>query len=87
MASPIINFLSISGRSVSAQYENLPDGSQVVFVDSTSGKTMATPVLPAAGSGPLAVALPAEFRSGAYYLQAQDQAGAYLARSVVFYVT
>ena len=86
MASPIINFVSISGRSVSAQYENLPEGSQVVVVNSTSGKALAEPVIPATGSGSLAIELPAEVRSGAYYLQAQNSAGAYLARSVVFYV-
>ena len=85
MASPIINFQSISGHQVAAQYENLPAGSQVVFVDETSGKAMPSPVTPASGSGPLSITFTGP--SGAYYLQAQDQAGGYLARSVVFYVS
>lgn len=87
MASPIINFVSISGYSISAQYQNLPAGSQVVLVDKTSGKTMPSPVTSASGSGPLSIQLPDKFPGGAYYLQAQDQAGASLAKSVEFYVS
>jgi len=90
MASPIINFVSISGYSISAQYENLPAGSQVVLVDKTSGKTMPSLVTSASGSGPLSIQLPDKppnkFPGGAYFLQAQDQAGASLAKSVEFYV-
>jgi hypothetical protein len=85
MASPIINFQSVTGQQVAAQYENLPQGSQVVFVNETTGKALPSPVTPASGSGTLALTFSAG--PGAYYLQAQDQAGAYLARSVVFYVT
>ena len=86
MASPIINFVSISGYSISAEHKNLPPGSQVVLVDKTSGKTMPSPVTSASGSGPLSIQLPNKFPGGAYFLQAQDQAGASLAKSVEFYV-
>jgi hypothetical protein len=90
MASPIINFQSISGFSISAQRENLPAGANVVLVDKTSGKTMPSPITPAAGSGPLTIQLPDKgpnkFPSGAYMLQAQDKAGALLAQSVEFFV-
>jgi hypothetical protein len=84
MASPIIIFQSITGQQVAAQYENLPAGSHVVFVNETTGKALPSPVTAASGTGTLALTFSGG--SGAYYLQAQDQAGAYLARSVVFYV-
>ena len=84
MASPIINFQGITGQQVAAQYENLPQGSQVVFVNETSGKALPSPVTAASGSGTLSITFSGG--SGAYHLQAQDQTGAYLARSVVFYV-
>ena len=50
MASPIINFQGISGQQVAAQYENLPQGSQVVFVNETSGKALPSPVTAAVSS-------------------------------------
>ncbi|HXN66024.1 MAG TPA: hypothetical protein VN926_00035 [Bradyrhizobium sp.] len=91
MASPIINFQSISGFSISAQYENLPAGSRVVLVDKTSGKAMPSPITPASGSGPLSIQLPNsgpnKFPLGAYVLQAQDKAGVFLAQSVEFFVS
>jgi hypothetical protein len=87
MASPIINFVSISGLDISAAYQNLPDGTQVVLVNKTSGLTMPNPVTSASGSGPLAIQLPAGFPLGAYYLKAQDGAGSWLAQSVEFYVS
>ena len=87
MASPIINFVSISGLDISGACQNLPDGAQVVLVNKTSGVTMPSPVTPASGSGPLAIELPAGFPPGAYYLKAQDSAGSWLAQSVEFYVS
>jgi hypothetical protein len=56
-----------------------------VFVNETSGQALPSPVTAASGSGTLAITFSGG--QGAYYLRAQDQAGAYLARSVVFYVT
>jgi hypothetical protein len=85
MASPIINFVSISGLDISAAYQNLPDGARVVLVNETSGATMPSPVTPARGSSPLAIELPAGFPLGAYYLKAEDSAGSWLAQSVEFY--
>ena len=84
MASPIIIFQSIKGQQVVAQYENLPQGSHVVFVNETTGKALPSPVTAASGTGTLTVTFSGG--SGAYHLQAQDQAGAYLARSVEFYM-
>ena len=84
MTSPIINFQSITGQQVATQFENLPEGSQVVFVNEITGKAMPSPVTAASGRGTLTLTFSGG--SGAYYLRAQDQAGAYLARSVVFYV-
>jgi hypothetical protein len=87
MAHPIINFASISGKRVFAVHQDLPDRSQVVLVDKTSGKTMADPVTGASGSGNLTIELPLRFPAGAYYLKALDQAGKRLAQSVDFYVS
>jgi hypothetical protein len=86
MASPIINFVSISARKISADYINLPAGSQVVLVDKTSGTTMAAPVTKAEGSGSLSITLSDAFPSGDFYLLAQDRSGGGLAQSVEFYV-
>jgi hypothetical protein len=87
MATPIVNFVRISGRDISAACQDLPDATQVVLVNKTSGATMPNPVTPASGSGPLAIQLPAGFPPGAYYLKAQDSAGSLLAQSVEFYVS
>jgi hypothetical protein len=87
MASPVLNFVSISGLDLSGAYENLPDGAQVVLVNKTSGLTMPSPVTPASGSGPLAIKLPDGFPLGDYFLKAQDSAGSWLAQSVEFYVS
>lgn len=87
MASPIVSFAGISGLDISAAYQNLPDGAQVVVVNKTSGVAMPDPVTPASGSGALAIQLPAGFPPGDYYLKAQDSAGSWLAQSVEFYVS
>jgi hypothetical protein len=87
MVAPIIKFVSIVGRTVSAIYLFLPIGSQVVLVDNTSGKSVADPNTKAEGScGSLSIELPEVFLAGAYYLIAVDNAGARLAESVQFYV-
>ena len=86
MASPILNFQSISGRTVTADYENLPTDTQVVFVDKTSGITVPLPITPASGSGTLNIQLQPGFPPGAYVLQAQDLSGGFLAQSVQFFV-
>ena len=65
MAAPIINFQSISGQQVAAQYQNLPAGSKVVFVNKTSGQVMPSPVTPASGSGTLSMTFSGG--SGTYY--------------------
>jgi hypothetical protein len=87
MVAPIIKFVSIIGRTVSAIYLFLPIGSQVVLVDNTSGKSIADPNAKAEGSsGWLSIELPEVFLAGAYHLVAVDNPGARLAESVQFYV-
>jgi hypothetical protein len=66
MVSPIIKFVSIVGRTVSAIYLFLPIGSQVVLVDSISGNSVADPNTKAEGSsGWLSIELPEVFLAGA----------------------
>ena len=86
MSNPILNFVSIVGKQVSAMSVNFPDGARVVVVDKTSGETLSTPVTEASGSGPVAIALPGDFPLGDYYLKGLDKDGGYLAQSVEFYV-
>jgi hypothetical protein len=81
-ADPVINFTSLSGGAVSAEYANLPPGSQIVFVNQTSGQKY--PGIGAAGGGTVTIKVPAAAPAGAYYLEATDKSGAYLAQSVVF---
>ena len=50
MIAPIIKFVSVIGRTVSAIYLFLPIGSQVVLVDSISGNSVADPNTKAEGT-------------------------------------
>lgn len=87
MASPILNFVSISGHKISAGYQNLPIGTQIVVVNKTSGETVkGVGAEIAIDNARLLIELPEGFPSGDFYLKAQDKAGNYLAQSVGFYV-
>jgi hypothetical protein len=81
-ASPILNFTSLSGGVVTAEYANLPTGSHIVFVNQTSGQKY--PGIGATGGGTVTIKVPAAATAGAYYLEATDKSGAYLAQTVVF---
>jgi hypothetical protein len=84
---PRINFVGISGRSVTAEYANLPDGFKVLFVDRTSGTRMSDPVtVIGTVPSPLVIALPDDFPSGQYCLIATGANDEKLAESVEFYV-
>ena len=80
-----INFSSISGRVVSANYD-LPADTNVVVVNNTSGQALASPVTPvsAGHNGTLKVDVPANVPGGDYYLKALDKSGEWVAQSVVF---
>lgn len=86
MASPAVNFVSISGRKISAGYRDLPIGTQIVVVSKTDGQIKGPATEIKVDNARLLIELPAGFPSGAFYLKAQDKSDGYLAQSVVFYV-
>ena len=81
--APIVNFTSVF-RAVSATFANLPPNSRIVFVNQASGKPYGG--TDPGGSSPVTIPAPADMPAGDYYLEARDSTGAYLARSVMFYV-
>ncbi|WP_375411213.1 hypothetical protein [uncultured Bradyrhizobium sp.] len=82
-----INFISISGRTVTADYANLPDGFKVLFVSKTSGERMSEPVtVIGTVPFPLVINLPDTFPSGDYFLIATGANDEQFAESVEFYV-
>ena len=84
---PRINFISISGRTVTADYANLLDGFKVLFVNKTSGKPMSDPVtVIGTVPFPLVIKLPDDFPSGDYFLIATGANDEQFAQSVDFYV-
>jgi hypothetical protein len=87
--NPVINFVDLENRVISATYRNLMIGAKVVLVDKTSGKQLPEPVSvigSPAPNGSLRIRLPDTFKSGAYYLQALNAHGHHAAQSVEFYV-
>jgi hypothetical protein len=88
--NPVINFVELENRIISATYRNLMIGAKVVLVDKTSGQRMPDPVTTIASPAPngwLRIKLPDAFKLGAYYLQALNAHGDYAAQSVEFYVS
>jgi hypothetical protein len=84
-ASPILDFVRLSGAGVVATYANMPPGAAIVFINKTSGAPFGPPFAIGSG-GESTTPLPSGLPSGDYYLQAQDSTGADLARSVEFYI-
>jgi hypothetical protein len=88
--NPVINFVELENRVISATYRNLMIGAKVMLLDKTSGKPMADPVTRIASSvpnGKLRIRLPETFPLGAYCLQALNAHGDFAAQSVAFYVS
>ena len=88
--NPIINFVELENRVISATYRNLMVKAKVVLVDKTSGEQLPDPVTTIASPAPngsLRIRLPDAVKPGAYYLKALNGHGEYAAQSVEFYVS
>jgi hypothetical protein len=86
--NPVINFVELENRVVSATYRNLMIGAKVVLVDKTSGEQLPDPVTTIASPAPngsLRIKLPDSVKPGAYFLKALNAHGEYAAQSVEFY--
>jgi hypothetical protein len=84
---PVINFVSIANRTVSAEYRNLMIGGKVVLVNTTSGQQLPAPVTPIGSTqGTLTITLPDSVKAGQYHLQALDPQDRFAAQSVDFFV-
>jgi hypothetical protein len=87
--NPIINFVELENRVVSATYRNLMVRAKVVLVDKTSGEQLPDPVTTIASPAPagsLRIRLPESVKPGAYYLKALNGHGQFAAQSVDFNV-
>jgi len=87
--NPVINFVELENRVISAAYRNLMVRAKVVLVSKTSGEQLAEPVTTIASpvpSGLLRISLPASIKPGAYYLKALNGHGEDAAQSVEFFV-
>ena len=85
--NPIINFVELENRVVSATYRNLMVRAKVVLVDKTSGEQLPDPVTTIASPAPagsLRIRLPESVKPGAYYLKALNGHGQFAAQSVDF---
>lgn len=87
--NPVLNFVELENRVVSAIYRNLMIGAKVVLVEKTSDRQLADPVTTIASPAPtgsLRIRLPPSVRPGDYYLKALNGHGADVAQSVEFYI-
>ncbi len=87
--NPIIHFVELENRVISARYRNLMVRAKVVLVDKTSGKHLPDPVTTIASpipSGSLRIKLPETVKAGTYYLKALNGHGEPAAQSVDFEV-
>jgi hypothetical protein len=85
--NPVINFVELDNRVITATYRNLMIGAKVVLVDKTSGQPLPDPVTAIASQAPtgsLRIRLPGSVKPGTYCLKAMNGHGAYVAQSVEF---
>jgi hypothetical protein len=88
--NPIINFVELENRVVSATYRNLMIGAKVLLVDRTSGEPLPEPVTTISSptpSGSLRISLPPSVKPGDYFLKALNGHGDFAAQSVEFHVS
>jgi hypothetical protein len=86
---PVINFVELENRVISATYRNLMVRAKVVIVDKTSGEQLSDPVITIASRipvGSLRIRLPDGVKAGVYYLKALDGHGEHAAQSTEFYI-
>jgi hypothetical protein len=88
--NPVINFVELENRVISAIYRNLMVKAKIVLVDQTSGEQLPEPVITIASpvpSGSLRIRVPDTVKPGAYFLRALNGHGEYAAQSVEFYIS
>ncbi|TPQ32469.1 hypothetical protein C2U70_21640 [Bradyrhizobium guangdongense] len=86
---PVISFVEIENRVISATYRRLMVRAKVVLVEKASGRQLVEPVATIASPvpvGALRIHLPETVRPGTYFLRALDGHGEDAARSVEFEV-
>jgi hypothetical protein len=81
-----INFESVSGRAVKADYD-LPAASEILVVNQTSNVPLDSPKTPAANVATVTITVPASAAAGQYFLRAQDTSGGFIAQSVTFFIS
>jgi hypothetical protein len=88
--NPVVNFIELENRVISATYRNLMIGAKVLLVDKTSGEPLSEPVAMITSpmpSGSLRISLPASVTAGYYFLRALNGHGEFAAQSVAFHVS
>jgi len=88
--NPVINFVELENRVISATYRNLMIKAKVVLVNKTSGEQLPDPVTTIASpvpSGSLRIRLPDAVKPGVYYLKALNGHGQHAAQSAEFHVS
>jgi hypothetical protein len=88
--NPVINFVELENRVISAIYRNLMVKAKIVLVDQTTGEQLPEPVVTIASpvpSGSLRIRVPDTVKPGAYFLRALNGHGEYAAQSVEFYIS
>ncbi len=87
--NPVVYFVQLENRVISATYRNLMIGARVQLVDKTSGEPLPEPVTTITSptpSGLLRISLPASIAAGDYFLRVLNGHGKLAAQSVVFHV-
>ena len=87
--NPVVNFIELENRVISASYRNLMIGAKVQLVDKTSGKPLSEPLTTINSpmpSGSLRISLPAFVAAGDYFLRVLNGHGEFAAQSVAFHV-
>ena len=88
--NPVINFVELENRVISATYRNLMVKAKVVLVNKTSGEQLPDPVATISSPTPngwLRIGLPDAVKPGTYFLRALNGHGEHAAQSVDFYVS
>ena len=85
--NPVLNFVELENRVVSATYRNLMVKAKVLLVNRASGEQLPDPVVTIsspAPNGSLRMRLPDSVKPGTYYLKALNGHGERAAQSVDF---
>ena len=85
--NPVLNFVELENRVVSATYRKLMVKAKVVLVNRASGEQLPDPVVTIsspAPNGSLRMRLPDSVKPGTYYLKALNGHGEHAAQSVDF---